>query len=144
MEALESQIGVRSESQLHSSVHDSQRSFMSLDIPEHEYRASSPPGTAEGTKDQPIAIPDESDISQSIPPAEGSRSGKRDFDTFNESQGSRVSRESERVSWARREAYEAMMRNVLGRGEGGWEGIALISTGGHSGAEDELGEGTDG
>lgn len=76
------------------------------------------------------------------------RAGKRDFETFNASQESRASREtgdsreSERVSWARMEAYEAMMRNLLGRGEGGWEGIALISMGGHSGGEDELGERT--
>lgn len=142
-------MGVRSESQLYSSVHDSQRSFRSLDIPERP-QVSPPPGAVEGTREQPIAIPDESDTSQPCPRTEAIRPGKRDFETFNESQESRASgepgdsRESERVSWARMEAYEAMMRNLLGRGEGGWEGIALISTGGHSGVEDELAERTGG
>lgn len=136
-------MGVRSESQIHSSAnHDSQRSFMSLDIPE-PLRASLPPlGTqVEGTRDQPIAIPDDENSQGSSRAQVQSR--KRDFETFDasqESRGSRGSREEARVSWARVEAYEAMMRNVLGRGEGGWEAIALLSTGGHSGVEDELGE----
>ena len=137
MEALEVQVDTQ-ESQLYSSRNtDSQRSVEILE------RTHSPrtPRTA-GTRDQPIMIQDETSEgpSQEESSQENGDRRKRDFDTYaHDSQGS-DSQSSVPVSWARVEAYNAMMRNVLGSGEGGWEGISLISTGqGHSNVEPELG-----
>lgn len=139
-------------SQLTSHNADSQRSLRSLDNSEPSGGMRSPPGAGalgtDGTIDQPVPIfDDESNGPSPIKwnPQSDGRLGKRDFETYtteHDSQESVDSQASVRMSWARMEAYNAMMRNLLGRGEGGWESIALISTGqGHSREESELGDG---
>lgn len=137
MEAMEAQMSVQ-ESQL-SQNHDNQGSFRSLEISELGETGSSPPGDA---RDQPIAILDEGGegASQVEGGARAEGRKKRDFEAYARDSQDSGSQSSARVSWARVEAYNAMMKNVLGSGEGGWEGIALISTGsGHTRVEPELG-----
>ena len=149
MEALEAQVKMQ-ESQLTSQNLDSQRSFRSVETSERslgELSLPSPGPPREGTREQPITISDEGSTGPSQ--TEGvsqtyGHSRKRDFETYTsgegESQGSTDTQPTTQVSWVRLEAYNAMMRNVLGTGEGGWEGIPLISAGGgHSRAEPELG-----
>lgn len=143
---------LQGDSQVASQNSDSQRSLGSLDISERSGGIPSPPRpgvlATDGTMEQPIAILDDehngpSRIERVPQPDEHPR--KRDFETYATEDGSQESAGSQasvRVSWARTEAYNTMMRNLLGSGEGGWEGIPLISAGhGHSRAEPELGDG---
>lgn len=144
---------MQGDSQLTSHNTDSQRTLRSLDISERSGGMHSPPPpgvlATDGTIDQPVPISDDGSDGPSqigrAPPQPDEQQKKRDYETYatgHDSQESVESQGSVPVSWARTEAYNAMMRNLLGSGEGGWEGIALISTGhGHTRAEPELGDG---
>ncbi|MBE3048549.1 hypothetical protein IMZ48_39820, partial [Candidatus Bathyarchaeota archaeon] len=110
MEALEAQMSVQ-ESQLASaSQNDTQGSFRFLEISERSGERSLPLGD---TKDQPIAIPDEGSSASQLGGDSQAGGQKRDFEAYaHDSQES--GSPSAQVSWARVEAYNAMMRNVLG------------------------------
>ena len=146
MEVLEAQMKAQRDSQVTS------QSVDSLNISERSRGMHSLPPlgvlATDGTIDQPIAISDDGSNGPSQIerfPQLDEYDRNRDFEAYTTEHGSQESLESQgsaRVSWARTEAYNAMMRNLMGRSEGGWESIALISTGhNHSRAEPELGDG---
>ncbi|SPO05263.1 uncharacterized protein DNG_07950 [Cephalotrichum gorgonifer] len=154
METLDSQISVQAESQLHSSLDlADQESSASLEASQ-QGRSLLPTEVhaTMGTKEAPIEIMGEGSVDGASQPRTDRYQGperqsgrKRDFETYTQGSSSQASEGSQappRVSCARVEAYNAMMRNVLGSGEGGWEGITLLSTRDScSRAEPELGDG---